>query len=153
MAAEAEAADTSRIDLTMAEISYGWSIGLHATRAGELIERVERGFEAGVVDRFREKLDLSAEETAALLRTSTRTLLRRQKQGRLDEQESDLLYRFVQLYERAVEVLGGEDEARLWLKQPQWGLGGAIPLHYARTEPGAHEVEILLDRIDYGVLP
>lgn len=137
----------------MAETSYGWSIGLSATHAGELIERVEEGFETEAVERFRQKLHLSAEETAVLLRTSTRTLLRRQKQGRLGERESDLLYRLVRLYERAVEVFGHEDDARRWLKQPQWGLGGAVPLHYARTEPGAHEVEALLDRIDYGVLP
>jgi uncharacterized protein (DUF2384 family) len=34
-------------------------------------------------------------------------------------------------------------------KQP--GLGGAVPLDFAKTEIGAREVENLLGRIEYGV--
>ncbi|WP_082407641.1 MbcA/ParS/Xre antitoxin family protein [Verrucomicrobium spinosum] len=37
------------------------------------------------------------------------------------------------------------------LNAPQTGLGGAIPLDYARTEVGAREVEALLTRIEHGV--
>ena len=129
------------------------SIGLAAAHPSEVIAHVEKGFDARVIDRFKHKLELSTEEVAALINTSSRTLSRRQKQGHLGEGESDRLYRLVRLYERAVEVLGHEDDARSWMKQPQWGLGGAVPLQYARTEPGAREVETLLDRIDYGVLP
>ena len=51
----------------------------------------------------------------------------------------------------AVEVFGGIEQARQWLSSPQFGLGGAIPLEYARTEVGAREVENLLGRIGYGV--
>lgn len=132
---------------------YGWSIGLAAAHPGEVIAHVEQGFDARVIERFKQRLALSTEELADLINTSSRTLSRRQKQGHLEEAESDRLYRLVRLYERAVEVLGNEPDARLWMKRPQWGLGGAVPLRYARTEPGAREVEALLDRIDYGVLP
>lgn len=52
-----------------------------------------------------------------------------------------------------MDVFGDQDDARTWLRRPQWGLGGAIPLEYARTDPGAREVEALLDRIEYGVTP
>ena len=61
--------------------------------------------------------------------------------------------RLARLFERAVDILGGEEEARRWLEREQWGLGGAVPLQHAKTEPGAREVETLLGRIDYGVLP
>ena len=61
--------------------------------------------------------------------------------------------RLAHLHERAVEVLGDEEEAWRWLEREQWGLGGAVPLQHAKTESGAREVEVLLGRIDYGVLP
>jgi putative toxin-antitoxin system antitoxin component (TIGR02293 family) len=59
--------------------------------------------------------------------------------------------RFARLLGQAVQLFGGLEEARQWLKAPQRGLGGAVPLDYAQTETGAREVENLLGRIDYGV--
>ncbi len=59
--------------------------------------------------------------------------------------------RFSQLLEHATKVFGDVDRARAWLKHPQRGLGGAVPLDYAETEIGAREVDRLLGRIDYGV--
>ncbi len=52
---------------------------------------------------------------------------------------------------RRSSSFGGIEAARQWLKSPQRGLGGVIPLDYAQTETGAREVENLLGRIDYGV--
>jgi uncharacterized protein (DUF2384 family) len=40
------------------------------------------------------------------------------------------------------------DEARRWLKTPQRGLHGAVPLDYAKTDLGAREVENLLSQLD-----
>jgi putative toxin-antitoxin system antitoxin component (TIGR02293 family) len=130
---------------------FDWSLGLSAKQSESIIQVVEAGLKADVVERLKARLGLCTEELADLLRVSTRTLARRQRQGRLAVGESDLLYRFARLYEQAVEVMGNEADALLWLKQPQWGLGGAVPLDYARTEPGVREVEDLLDRIAYGV--
>jgi len=48
-------------------------------------------------------------------------------------------------------VFGDAEKARAWLKHPQVGLGGAVPLDYASTETGAREVEDLLGRIKYSV--
>jgi uncharacterized protein (DUF2384 family) len=45
----------------------------------------------------------------------------------------------------------GKQESEAWLKHPQRGLGGAVPLDYAETEIGAREMDNLLGRIDYGV--
>jgi len=59
--------------------------------------------------------------------------------------------RFWRLVRQAADLFGDIERARAWLKHPQYGLGGAIPLDYARTEIGAREVENLLGRIDYGV--
>ncbi len=131
--------------------SFGWSVDLSSPTVDDIIRRVEEGFDVQVLERFRRMLDISVDAAASLLGTSARTLARRQKEGRLQETESDRLYRIVRLFERAVDVFGNEEDARMWMRRPQWGLDGAIPLEYARTDPGAREVESLLDRIDYGV--
>ena len=64
---------------------------------------------------------------AGLLGMSARTLGRRLEEGKLTAEESDRLYRYAQLYERAVEALGSEEKARVWLRDEQWALGGRVP--------------------------
>lgn len=131
---------------------FGWSLGLRASTLSDMIPRVEKGFSIAAMNRFAQRLELTQEELARVIGTSTRTLVRRKQLGRLESVESDRLYRLVRLFERAVEILNGEDEARRWFRQPAWALGGATPISYVRTEPGAREVEALLERIEYGVL-
>lgn len=133
-------------------VHYGWSLGLRATTQAAVIDRVLRGFSVAAAERLQRRLDLSVDDLAAAMGSSTRTLARRRRDGRLTPEESDRLYRLARLFERAAEVFVGEDDARRWFRQPQWALGGSTPLEYAMTEPGAREVESLLDRIDYGVL-
>ncbi len=50
------------------------------------------------------------------------------------------------------EVFENEESARRWLKRPQIGLGGKVPLELLKTEAGAREVEDLLVRIDHGTV-
>lgn len=145
--------------------TYGWSLGLRANTPADAIARVERGFSPAAADRLAERLGLSSQELARAAGASPRTLARRRQAGRLAPEESDRLYRLARLFERAVEAFAtgpqmgagpqtdaAEDDARRWFHLPQWALGGATPLAYAQTEPGAREVEALLDRIDAGVL-
>lgn len=130
----------------------GWSIGLkEADELSEVLQRIENGFGAESIDFLRKRLDLSLEEMAALLGTSARTLGRRQEDGHLTAEESDRLYRYARLFERAVAVLGSEEKAQEWMTSEQWALGNQIPLHVARYEPGAREVEDLLGRIEHGI--
>ncbi len=96
-------------------------------------------------------LEIPADLLAPRLGMSRATLHRRKREGRLSPGESDLVLRFARLMGRARIVLGGEDQARQWLRSPQFGLGGAVPLDYADTEIGAREVEDLLGRIEHGV--
>src|SRR5207249_7218223 len=96
-------------------------------------------------------IDLPFEQLAAKLSISRSTLQRRKANGRLSPDESDKVMRFARLLEHATDVFGDIDKARAWLKHPQYGLGGAVPLDYAETEIGAREVDNLLGRIDYGV--
>jgi len=116
-----------------------------------LLTRIEAGFAADSVEALRARLGLSIEEMAGLLGMSARTLGRRLEEGKLTAEESDRLYRYAQLYERAVEALSSEEKARVWLKKEQWALGGRVPLEIARYEPGAREIKNLLGRIEHGI--
>ena len=78
-------------------------------------------------------------------------LQRRRAERRLSPQESDRLMRFWRIVQHATKVFGTVDRARQWLKYPQRGLGGAVPLDYAISEIGAREVDDLLGRIEYSV--
>lgn len=117
----------------------------------EVVERIQAGLPMSEFEALRSLLDLTGEELAEKLAISRSTLARRKKSGRLDREESDRLVRFVRLYARAAEVLGGEEKAKAWLKTPARALGFVPPLTFAETETGAREVEDLLGRLDYGV--
>lgn len=82
---------------------------------------------------------------------SSKKINRRRKEGRLQTDESERLFRIAALYDRAIEVLGDQERAEAWLKAPQKALGMKTPLQYAETELGAREVENLLGRLEYGI--
>jgi len=105
-----------------------------------------REFEA-----LRRQLDLSLEELSARLGLSRATIQKRRATGRLTPDESGKVVCFARLLGHAVHLLGGLEEARRWLKAPQRGLHGAVPLDYAQTDLGAREVENLLTQLDYGI--
>jgi len=106
----------------------------------------------------RELADLQAslavpvERLAPMLGISKATFHRRKGAGsRLKPAVSDRVVRFAKLLGKAVKIFGDLEDAKQWLNSAQFGLGGAVPLDYAKTEMGAREVENLLGRIEYGV--
>lgn len=96
-------------------------------------------------------LELSNQELAHVVLISPRTLTRRRKEDRLPPDESERVYRVARLVEVASSVLGGEEEARSWMKESNYSLGDVTPLEYARTEPGAELVERVLRQIEHGI--
>ncbi len=117
----------------------------------QLIKRVEAGVPFTDLETLGKSLDLSLERLSSLIGIARATLHRRKQEGHLQVQESDRVIRYERLFSQAANVFGSKEQALGWLRSPQRGLGGAIPLEYARTEVGAREVEKLLGRIDYGV--
>lgn len=107
---------------------------------------------------FHELLDLQtslavpAEKLAPMLGISKATFHRcKGAGGKLTPAVSDRVVRYARLLGKAVQIIGDLEDAKQWLSSPQFGLGGAVPLDYAKTEIGAREVENLLGRIEYGV--
>jgi putative toxin-antitoxin system antitoxin component (TIGR02293 family) len=117
----------------------------------ELIRRIQKGLRFSELQALQNRIDMPLEQLAGKLSISRSTLQRRKTAGRLSSDESGKVMRFSQLLEHATKIFGNVDRARGWLKHPQRGLGGAVPLDYAETEIGAREVDRLLGRIDYGV--
>ncbi|PYL50828.1 MAG: hypothetical protein DMF33_11850 [Verrucomicrobia bacterium] len=117
----------------------------------DLIRQIQKGLRFSELKTLQNSLDLPFEQLAAKLCISRSTLHRRKAAGRLSPDESDKVMRLSRLLDHAAKVFGDVEKARAWLKFPQVGLGGAVPLDYAQTEVGAREVDDLLGRIDYGV--
>jgi putative toxin-antitoxin system antitoxin component (TIGR02293 family) len=117
----------------------------------DLIRKIQKGLRFSELETLQNSIDMPFEQLAAKLAISRSTLQRRKAAGRLSPDESDKVMRLSRLLEHATTVFGDVEKARTWLKFPQRGLGGAVPLDYAETEVGAREVDNLLGRIDYGV--
>jgi putative toxin-antitoxin system antitoxin component (TIGR02293 family) len=127
------------------------TLKMKATHPTELVRRIQKGLPFSELKALRKQLDLPLDELASKLSISRATLHRRKDGGRLSTEESDKVVRFSRLLAHAANVFGDVEKGRAWLKFPQHGLGGAVPLDYAKTEVGAHEVDNLLGRIDYDV--
>lgn len=118
----------------------------------EWVERIRKGLPAASAFAFKEALDLTGEELAAVLGVSARTVARLDAaKSHLDAVSGDRLVRAARLYAIAAEVLEDADEAARWLKSKQGALGGAVPLELAETDVGSRAVESLLGRMEHGV--
>ena len=122
-----------------------------AKNPGDLIRQIQKGLRFSELETLQNSLEMPFEQLAVKLSISRSTLQRRKAAGRLSPDESDKVIRYSRLLQQAVDFFGDIEKARAWLKHPQYGLGGAVPLDYATTETGAREVENLLGRMEYGV--
>jgi len=118
----------------------------------KLIDVLQVGLPFQELQDLQASLAVSADKLAPMLGISKATFHRSKGADTgLNPAVSDRVVRFARLLGKAVKVFGDLDDARQWLGSPQFGLGGAAPLDYAKSEIGAREVENLLGRIEYGV--
>lgn len=113
-----------------------------------VMDGLQEGLPVEALDRAQDMLGITREVLAGVLNSSVRTLARRKV---LAPVESEKLFRLAELYQRAVEVVGGQEEAKRWFGGPKKALGGRTPLDYMVSDLGAREVENLLGRIEHGV--
>lgn len=128
-----------------------------ATKSGrftpaKLVEALQVGLPFRELIELQTRLAVPADKLAPMLGISKATFHRRKGgAAKLPPAVSDRVVRYARLLGQALQVFGNQDTAKQWLGAPQFGLGGAVPLDYARSEVGAREVENLLGRIEYGV--
>lgn len=117
-----------------------------------MAKELRLGLPVAVFFRVREALGVSQELLSKAISIPPRTVMRRQeKKQRFKADESERLLRLARIFVRARQVLESEERARSWMFAKNRALGGATPLDFARTEPGAREVENVLGRIEHGV--
>ena len=117
----------------------------------EWVEVLESGLPIGALDRAIEHRLLSREEADQYVIPRRTLSHRRQRGDRLTLEESDRLSRIARITARATETFGAADQASLWLREPNGGLGGARPLDLLKSGEGAILVDQILTRIDHGV--
>jgi len=126
-------------------------LGMDLAGPAETVAAIREGLPVSALDRLQEGLGVPAPVMSRAVNIKERTLARRTGEARLKSDESERVLRIGMLLDRSVEVLGGLAQARGWLQAPNTALGGATPLDFADTEPGAREVEAVLGRIEYGI--
>lgn len=105
-------------------------------------EALDTAIERGIVTRE------EADEFVIPRRTLSH---RKQKGQRLTLEESDKLSRITRITARAAETFGSQEDAVLWLREPNGALAGQRPLDLLRSGEGAVLAEQILIRIDHGV--
>jgi putative toxin-antitoxin system antitoxin component (TIGR02293 family) len=76
---------------------------------------------------------------------------RRSRKQSLSPDESDKLARLMRVFDQAVSVFGGVEQARTWLNKPKKRFDERTPLQMLRTDFGGRMVEEMLGQIDEGM--
>ena len=116
-----------------------------------LVARVEEGVPVLDVVEFGRSAGFTHEELAKLIHVPSRTYSRRMAGGKkLKLDESERAVRFMRVYDHARQLFVTHESTRRWLNLKLPALGWRTPLDFAQTEPGAREVEDLIERIADG---
>jgi|HubBroStandDraft_2_1064218.scaffolds.fasta_scaffold822941_1 putative toxin-antitoxin system antitoxin component (TIGR02293 family) len=130
----------------------GASLGLRGTDVDALIDAVRAGLPFRAIESFSSESGISVSEIASLIELPERTLARRKVVGRLTSEESERLLRLAKVFEQAVSLFEGNQQAAVaWLETPKRALGDKSPWTYLQTEIGAREVEDLIGQLEHGV--
>lgn len=114
------------------------------------VDIVARGLPYEAVERLAKSLELTLEQMCQIIPVSRRTLAR-YRGGDLDAHLSDHLLMVGKVYDRAVQVLESPENARIWLKNPNYALRFKTPLEYLSSFAGAQDVLDELGRLQHGV--
>jgi putative toxin-antitoxin system antitoxin component (TIGR02293 family) len=115
--------------------------------------RVEEGLPVADVMEFGREAGFSTDELARLIHIPPRTYARRIASGaRLKIPEGERAVRLMRVYDRAKELFVTHENTRAWFNVHLPALGGRTPLDFAQTEPGAREIEAVIERLEDGVV-
>ncbi|MBD2768353.1 DUF2384 domain-containing protein [Hymenobacter sp. BT664] len=128
-------------------------IGLKATVADSfaLVMEARTGVPAKTAFDVATLLQLSADELANLLHTTTKTLRAyREGKKRLGPAASEQVLKLLALSSQGAEVFGTISAFRRWLDKPAYGLDNQRPLALLETSGGIDLVADEVNRIAYG---
>lgn len=118
----------------------------------EMASRVEEGLPVRDLVEFGRHAGFTTDELARLIHIPARTYARRvAAKSRLKVPEGERAVRLMRLYDLAKKIFVTDENTRGWFHGKIRALGGKTPLEFARTEPGAREVENIIGRIEDGI--
>jgi len=139
------------VDDLLSPLSIWALVGL-PRRGEDLYAGVREGFHYNSVTKLISHSFESAREFASVVNIAEATLNRRKREGRLNEEESDKVYRICRVLDSATNLFSGDKhKAHVWMRKEARGLGNRKPIEMLRT---AAEYESVLDyigRIRHGV--
>lgn len=125
----------------------------HVHQNAAMAQKVEEGLPVLDVVEFGKEAGFTVEELARLIHVPPRTYARRvAAKSRLKVPEGERAVRLMRVYDRAKQLFGTHANTREWLNLALPALGGRTPLDFAQTEPGAREVEAVIERLEDGVV-
>lgn len=116
---------------------------------------IRKGIDPSYVETLSNEISMPAYKLAETLGISTRTLIRRKRNGAmLDSDQSEKLIRVQRVMQAAVDVVGRHDREKAveWLNRKERALGDATPLSMLDTSAGERAVMNLLGAIREGVV-
>jgi putative toxin-antitoxin system antitoxin component (TIGR02293 family) len=85
---------------------------------------------------------------------SLRTLQRHKAKNApqlLSVEQGNRTWRFAEIFAHAIDVMGSEDAAEIWMNKSAIGLANRKPVDLLATSAGVEAVEEYLTRLEYGV--
>lgn len=117
----------------------------------DLVAALQEGFPAEATNALLDRGGMTPDELHRLV-IPRRTLAKRRKtDGKLTVEESNRLTRIARILAGAEETFQDSEKAYRWIRKPNRGLEGRIPLDLLATEAGARLVEQALGRITHGI--
>jgi putative toxin-antitoxin system antitoxin component (TIGR02293 family) len=125
----------------------------HVHHNAAMAQKVEDGLPVRDVVEFGKDAGFTVDELARLIHIPVRTYARRvAAKSRLKVPEGERAVRLMRVYDRAKKLFGTHQNTREWLNLTLPALGGRSPLDFSQTEPGAREVEAVIERLEDGVV-
>ncbi len=119
--------------------------------AAAAVVAIRSGLPANAFDGVARIFSLSAEDLAATLGISVRTVRdQRKRRVRLSQETTEKLVRAARVHELARKIFSSDEAVAQWLAAPAPSLDGQRPLALLDTDVGAREVESVLQGIAYG---
>lgn len=124
---------------------------LHVRNDADADTEIRGGYPVSIAEELQAVLHLTDADMADVLGRSRRTYARYRNQNKhLGLPESERVFRYVRLLQRAAEIFGSEEKAAWWMKEPNAALDGRTPFDVALTAPGAVLVDDVLAGIEHG---
>jgi len=118
-----------------------------------MAQQVEEGLPVLDIVEFGKEAGFTVAELARLIHIPPRTYARRvAAKSRLKVPEGERAVRLMRVYDCAKRLFVTHDHTRQWLNTEIPALGSRTPLDFAQTEPGAREVEAVIERLEDGVV-